>query len=365
MNVINRQQYRCCEHWIHLRGLVDTLINIPYHHIEETINTHQVFQLGTNFLTTLYGSSGEKSLPRTSAEDLLAAFLVNSHPRKMLGDDLDSENVKDLRRDAEHFSRWFFEAEIGNNSFEKTKRLIESWGAIWQGRAQEEKTHLEQLFYEELYGVLRALEVAKKLGRHIPGAVKTLEFLCHKLTQFGSPVFTVELTRKIQKQVKQDISNLKIIDFDKIVREVTSQAYWQTMEQEMLGNNFEKLIKVLTEIKNRCLALMKNRPEQFNAFNEYFDLEILANVISHDKFDLEVFEGIFLLIWNCLKEQQAPRHDDSWKVWYTETVQEITRSKNWASVIPLILNKFLSKLDEIEAEVKMFKSALPNAGLTC
>merc|ERR1719291_738835 len=107
---------------------------------------------------------------------------------------------------------------------------------------------------------------------------------------------------------------------------------------------------------------MKNKPTQeLNQFDEYFDLEVLTNVISHDKFDGKIFEGVFDLVWSCLKELQAPRHDASWKQWKTETTQEIS-GRSWASVIPLILNRFLCKLDEIEREVKQFQDTFDFCG---
>jgi len=152
---------------------------------------------------------------------------------------------------------------------------------------------------------------------------------------------------------KEDI---KMIDIDKIVREIGKETYWKNlrMELESEPTNWKTTMELLTEIRDRFIVIS---PKFINKIKTAIDIPYIQHLADQNILnDTDLF-SIFKGIITCFKLTQSHADDTPMQKW-AKDINDRFESEDfrWEIDIPKLFNDILIKLDRLEEVVEYYKN---------
>ena len=152
---------------------------------------------------------------------------------------------------------------------------------------------------------------------------------------------------------KEDI---KMIDIDKIVREIGKETYWNNLRMELESDptNWKTTIELLTEIRDRFIAISPNMITQFKTAIDVPYIKHLADQKVLNDTDLfSIFKGII----TCFMLTQSHADDKPMQKWAKDINNRFESEEfRWEIDIPKLFNDILIKLDRLEEVVEYYKN---------
>ena len=88
------------------------------------------------------------------------------------------------------------------------------------------------------------------------------------------------------------------------VAEIMSRAYWDKIEQDIEGGDYEVIYSNLSELKTFLNEILPKNSTQ-NKINEYIDIDYIKQRVKHDVFDKEYLLSLMTFILDLLYEWDA------------------------------------------------------------
>lgn len=151
------------------------------------------------------------------------------------------------------------------------------------------------------------------------------------------------------------------IDLDQLVMEVGSMAFWNQFAEELRQTppKYDRIATLLTEIRNRLVALVPNRPDVQRSIESSFDVEFISQMIQFNSFDAASFQSLFNTIWTHLKNFGAAAAEAEWSEWREQMLAKASSGTiTWDILLPEIFNRFLVQLDAIEEATRRYRDIM-------
>ena len=162
-----------------------------------------------------------------------------------------------------------------------------------------------------------------------------------------------------ESKYMEDYKGKKVLNLDKIIAEVSAKKYWDDFAEQIEQKNFKRLFELLGELLERIKKISPKKDHK--SLDDLIDVSFIEQTIANGLLDAKGFYGIFLGIHLQLKSLHAPINDKIWDDWHDKIVQDMGKQdQSWSKLLPVVFNKFLMKVDEIEDQVNIIRNAVQN-----
>ena len=144
----------------------------------------------------------------------------------------------------------------------------------------------------------------KQLAIMYQNSLKSLNSIKEKNTEFKEQleknIMIIEQhAKKIDKDglkfiKKYKVARLKkenIDDFNKIAK----QAFWDGFIEDIELEKYDRLEKMLKEVRDRLCSFVPNRPDYHKDFDEHFDIKFMMQMLEDDALDGETMGNILAI----------------------------------------------------------------------
>lgn len=151
---------------------------------------------------------------------------------------------------------------------------------------------------------------------------------------------------------KYKIARLKkenIDDFNKIAK----QAFWDGFIEDIELEKYDRLEKMLKEIRDRLCSFVPNRPDYHNDFDEHFDIKFIMQMLEDDALNSETMGKYMAYLLDKIKELEAPiDNGETDKI--RQTVTEMLQTSETGEILAYFLENVYNKLDKIATRCREF-----------
>ena len=138
-------------------------------------------------------------------------------------------------------------------------------------------------------------------------------------------------------------------DFNKIAK----QAFWDGFIEDIELEKFDRLEKMLKEIRDRLCSFVPNRPDYHKDFDEHFDIKFIMQMLEDDALDGETMGKYIGYLLDKIKELEAPiDNGETDKI--RQTVTEMFETNTTGELLAYFLQSVYDKLDKISTRCKEF-----------
>lgn len=137
---------------------------------------------------------------------------------------------------------------------------------------------------------------------------------------------------------------------------VAEKAYWDSFEQELEEKNYKRVITLLTEIRTRLTNFTPNRGDLKNELDEYIDVELIEQMITHNAYSNNDLVSLVFYILDRILALEAPAENASTEELKNEIIGMCERGETHIKMLPFVLRNICYKLDKIEDDLEEFYS---------
>ena len=151
---------------------------------------------------------------------------------------------------------------------------------------------------------------------------------------------------------KYKIAGLKkenVDDFNKIAK----QAFWDGFIEDIELEKYDRLEKMLKEIRDRLCSFVPNRPDYHRDFDDHFDIKFIMQMLEDDALDNETMGKYISYLLDKIKELEAPI-DNSETDKIRQKVIEMFETSVTGEILAYFLENVYDKLDKIATRCKEF-----------
>ena len=145
-----------------------------------------------------------------------------------------------------------------------------------------------------------------------------------------------------------------------VIIEKLRLAFWDKMQDEIKEKNYEGLLAVLNEVKERICNLIPNRKDLHKNISDTIDVKLIEQMLKHDAIDNNYIFNIIQFIITQLKELDSLKDEPFYEIWREQTNRKLMSDDPRLHVIlPIFLRETFHRIDKIAFEITAFtKSAL-------
>ncbi len=293
---------------------------------------------------------------------LLSSYLFANYPNEILGE----ENKRDPLADRIHFfSKHLIESLVKNNLI-SNKDQIKIIGdnmlnyaltfSVWKMRDKSEmiqnlmisyyhrQDHINKINNGDLAtdesNKNASISELKKQQKELLDSIKILD------KSFDIKYFE-ENYKLICETMEKDYQQLQIN-----MKDTMKIAYFDYVKDGMLKGDFQPVLALIAEIRQRLLNIMTNE-EAKNVFCKNIDIEKLSEKITNNELQTKDLIVTIIHIVEVIKMLQAPVDDDSHFEWKNEVAQKLSKDNqdNFFEIFPEILIQAEERIDKIYSDI--------------
>ena len=143
-----------------------------------------------------------------------------------------------------------------------------------------------------------------------------------------------------------------------VMLEKLKLAFWDKLQDEIKEKNYEGLLAVLNEIKERICQLIPNRKDLHKNIEDSIDIKLIEQMLKHDALDDSYIFNVVQFIVTQLKELDSLRDEPFYEIWREQTNRRLTSDDPRLHVIlPIFLREAMHRIDKIAFEISAFKES--------
>ena len=130
------------------------------------------------------------------------------------------------------------------------------------------------------------------------------------------------------------------------------------MQDDIKEEKYDKLLKVLNDIKTRICDLIPNRKDLHKNISDTIDTELIKQMIKHNAIDNNYIFNIIQFIITQLKELDTLRDEPFYEIWREQTNRKLMSDEPKLHIIlPIFLRETFHRIDKIAFEIAAFKES--------
>lgn len=147
------------------------------------------------------------------------------------------------------------------------------------------------------------------------------------------------------------------VDLDALIEQVGSKKYWDDFASELREGQYDRVITLLVECRDRLKQLIPNRSDMQTEIDRALDIDFIRQLIHFDSFDGASFLTVFDVIWTQLKMFGSAAAEGEWIEWRDQILVQ-AQSATYDVLLPEIFNRFLRQLDIIEDQTQRYRELM-------
>lgn len=150
-------------------------------------------------------------------------------------------------------------------------------------------------------------------------------------------------------------------DLDAMIQEVGSKKYWNEFADELRAGQYDRVIVLLVEIRDRLKQLIPSRSDMQAEIDRALDIDFIRQLIHFESFDGAAFFTVFDVIWGQLKMFGSAAAEAEWTEWRDKVLGQ-AQEATYDTLLPEIFNRFLRQLDIIEDQTQRYREMMSRGG---
>ena len=145
-----------------------------------------------------------------------------------------------------------------------------------------------------------------------------------------------------------------------IQQEVTQtyqKAYWDMIKEQLENQDYELLLKLLEEVRNKLVSYVPNRSDLRQQLEDRLDVQFLRQMINHQALEKEEIYCYLQYLTQQVRSMQAPADNaetDSW--WGDMESKYQAEDFSYATFFPIFFQGVYQMLEKIELGLKTISS---------
>ena len=142
------------------------------------------------------------------------------------------------------------------------------------------------------------------------------------------------------------------------IRQNMYLAFWDKLEEEMKNKNYETLLSILEEIRERVCDLVPSRGDLHETMYENIDIDLIKQMLSHDAMNDEYIYNIVQFIITQLKNFDCIEDDPYYEIWRMQINKHLTNPETAKYIsLPRFFRECFFRIEKIEYQIKSFKES--------
>ena len=147
-------------------------------------------------------------------------------------------------------------------------------------------------------------------------------------------------------------------DIQNAIIEKLKLVFWDDLQDDIKEEKYDKLLKVLNDIKTRICDLIPNRKDLHKNICDTIDTELIQQMIKHNAIDNNYIFNIIQFIITQLKELDTLRDEPFYEIWREQTNRKLMCDEPKLHIIlPIFLRESFHRIDKIAFEITAFKES--------
>lgn len=147
-------------------------------------------------------------------------------------------------------------------------------------------------------------------------------------------------------------------DIQNAIIEKLKLIFWDDLQDDIKEEKYDKLLKVLNDIKTRICDLIPNRKDLHKNISDTIDTELIKQMIKHNAIDNNYIFNIIQFIITQLKELDTLRDEPFYEIWREQTNRKLMSDEPKLHIIlPIFLRETFHRIDKIAFEIAAFKES--------
>lgn len=144
-------------------------------------------------------------------------------------------------------------------------------------------------------------------------------------------------------------------ELQSVILEKLRLAFWDKMQDEIKEKNYEGLLAILNEVKDRICNLIPNRKDLHKNISDTIDVKLIEQMLKHDAIDDKYIFNIIQFIITQLKELDSLKDEPFYEIWREQTNRRLMSDDPRLHVIlPIFLRETFHRIDKIAFEITAF-----------
>ena len=147
-------------------------------------------------------------------------------------------------------------------------------------------------------------------------------------------------------------------DIQNAIIEKLKLVFWDNLQDDIKEEKYDKLLKVLNDIKTRICDLIPNRKDLHKNICDTIDTELIQQMIKHNAIDNNYIFNIIQFIITQLKELDTLRDEPFYEIWREQTNRKLMcHEPKLHIILPIFLRESFHRIDKIAFEITAFKES--------
>lgn len=143
-----------------------------------------------------------------------------------------------------------------------------------------------------------------------------------------------------------------------IMLEKLKLVFWDKLQDELKEQNFEGLLAILNEIKERICQLIPSRKDLHKNVEDNIDTKLIEQMLKYNALDDSYIFNVVQFIVTQLKELDSLRDEPFYEIWREQINKKLTSDDPRIHVIlPIFLRETIHRIDKIAFEISAFKKS--------
>ena len=142
-----------------------------------------------------------------------------------------------------------------------------------------------------------------------------------------------------------------------LIKENMQKAFWDKLENDMKEENYEMLLGVLEDIKNRLINIIPNRIDLHKEFHETIDTKLIEQMLSHKAVDDKYIYNMIQYIINQLKKFDSLDNEPNYEKFRQLINNQLSSNVKLHIILPRFFRESFLYIEELEENIRNFKKS--------
>ena len=322
------------------------------------INTKETVKITGDMLKQIHEVINKKEfVNEKNTKKFLSAYMIINNSEQIFA--FKDKNESDLLQISINII-----TQLNNIFIEKKKEVCEIFVKMfneylnifdkWRKKDASKLVNTLSVAYQELISTKKFLLRSDNASdKKVKDLVQNIDKQIENIKKHTSYVTNEKNENSIKILEKNFKEKAEILNKDEIM-EIAKKAFWDTFKEELEENKYDRVGKLLDEVKEKIKAFTPNRKDLKDEINDSIDTELIMQMINNSAFSSEDFFKLTKYLITKIKSLEAPIDDKDTDEWEKELLSLCTDGKKYHEILPFFFKILFTKIEKIQTDIIEF-----------
>ena len=137
------------------------------------------------------------------------------------------------------------------------------------------------------------------------------------------------------------------------------QAYWDKLEQDVLSNDYDNTLIILSEISERICMFVPNRTDLHQEIDDAIDITFLKQMLKHDAVDFTIIYKLIHFIITQLKQFDCIEDEPYYEIWREQVERRLKADggPEIHKILPKFFKECFYRIEKVDYNIKLFRES--------